>query len=59
MVEERSAAEAAEKIGKEELLEEIRAALEEFFLASVSKRGGSLFLHFSNGQKFSLEIGEA
>ena len=46
------------RIEAEGLLEEIKIALKDIFLATVRKRGDELFMQFPNGQKFVLTVWE-
>lgn len=49
---------AEERIETEGLLEEIKIALKDIFLATVRKKGDELSMQFPNGQKFVLTVWE-
>ncbi len=46
------------KIKSEELLEQIKLCLKDFFVAEVKEKENSLELHFENGQNFRLFLQE-
>ncbi len=47
-----------EKITKQELLTEMKVALEDEFVASVTEEEDGIALRFLNGQKFRLSVEE-
>ena len=47
-----------EKISKDELLEEVKVALQDEFVAEMKKDAEGLVLRFANGQAFRLTIEE-
>ena len=47
-----------EKIEAQKLLEEIKLALKEVFVASVRSKGDELVIEFPNGQIFALTVCE-
>lgn len=47
------------KIKQEELLEELKIAIEDIFVAGITKTEGQIRLQFLNGQQFLLTIEEA
>ncbi len=47
-----------ERIQAENLLEEIKVALKDIFLATLRKRGDEIVMQFPNGQKFALTVWE-
>jgi hypothetical protein len=46
------------KIKREELLEELKIAIEDIFVAGITKTEGQIRLQFLNGQQFLLTIEE-
>ncbi len=46
------------KIEKEALLEEVKVALQDEFVAEIERMEGALVMRFKNGQTFRLQIEE-
>lgn len=46
------------KIGKEDLVLEIKEALADIYVAEITEENGALHLRFLNGQNFSLCVKE-
>lgn len=46
------------KIVKEELIEEIKAALKDEFIAKICKNENGIVLQFLNGQSFAVVVNE-
>ena len=47
-----------ERLETENLLEEIKVAIKDIFVATVRKRGDEISIQFPNGQKFALTVWE-